>query len=84
VADSSDQDDQASRIMEDRMPESNQDHAANLHIYAANAHTAAAAAHRRGDHEAAGELSTRAEEFSSIAAEKTEEIAKRMPVQLRA
>jgi hypothetical protein len=84
VADSSDQDDQASRIMEDRMPESNQDHAANLHIYAAQAHTAAAAAHRRGDHESAGELSSSAQEYSLKAAEKTEEIARRIPERLRA
>jgi hypothetical protein len=66
------------------MLQSNQDLAANLHIYAAQAHTAAAAAHRRGDDESAGELSVRAQEFSSSAAEKTEEIAKRVPVRLRA
>jgi len=84
VADSSDQDDQASQIMEDKMLKSNQDHAANLHIYAAHAHTAAAAAHRRGDDEAAGELSSRAQEYSSKAAEKTEEIARRIPERLRA
>ena len=70
--------------MEDRMLQSNQDHAANLHIYAAQAHTAAAAAHRRGDDETAGELSTRAQEFSLSAAETSEEIAKRVPVRLRA
>src|SRR5579859_188516 len=45
------------RMMEDRMPQTNEDRAANLHIYAAHAHTFAAAAHRRGDHEAAEELS---------------------------
>jgi len=84
VPDSRDQVDQASRIMEDKMPESNQDHAANLHIYAAHAHTAAAAAHRRGDHETAGELSSSAQEFSSKAAEKTQEVARRIPVRLRA
>lgn len=66
------------------MPQSNQEQAANLHIYAAHAHTAAAAAHRRGDHETAEELSVRAQEFSSNAAQKTEEIAKRMPERLRA
>ena len=66
------------------MPQINQEEAANLHIYAAHAHTAAAAAHRRGDHESAGELSARAQEFSWNAAEKTEEIAKRMPERLRA
>jgi len=66
------------------MPESNQDQAANLHVHAACAHNAAAAAHRRGDHETAGELSEKAHEFSSIAAEKTEEVANRMPERLRA
>lgn len=66
------------------MLQSNQDLAANLHIYAAQAHTAAAAAHRRGDDESAGELSVRAEEFSLITAEKTEEIAKRVPERVRA
>ena len=72
------------RRMEDRMPESNQDRAANLHVYAAQAHSFAAAAHRRGDDEAAGELSLKAQEYSSIAAEKSEEIARRMPERLRA
>ena len=61
------------------MPESNQDHIANLHIYAAHAHTAAAAAHRRGDHESAGELSASAQEYFSKVAEKMEEIARRIP-----
>jgi hypothetical protein len=84
VPDSRDQVDQASRIMEDKMPESNQDQAANLRIYAAHAHTAAAAAHRRGDHESAGELSSSAQEYSSKAAEKTQEVARRIPVRLRA
>jgi hypothetical protein len=70
--------------MEDRMLESNQDRAANLHIYAAQAHTFAAAAHRRGDHETAGELSLRAQQFSAIAAEKSEEIANRTPERLEA
>jgi hypothetical protein len=50
--------------MEDKMPQSNQDYAADVHIYAAHAHTAAAAAHHRGDHDAAGELSARAQECS--------------------
>jgi hypothetical protein len=68
--------------MEDRMPQSNQDQAANLHVYAAYAHNAAAAAHRRGDNETAGELSLKAQEFSSNAAEKTEEVANRMPERL--
>ena len=61
---------------EGRMPQSNQDNAADLHIYAAHAHTAAAA-HHRGDDEAAGELSARAQEYSMEAAEKTEEIVRR-------
>jgi hypothetical protein len=69
-------------MMEDRMSQSNEDHAANLHVYAACAHNAAAAAHRRGDHEAAGELSAKAQEFSLNAAEETEEVAKRMPERL--
>ena len=58
------------RNMEDKMSQSNQDYAADLHIYAAHAHTAAAAAHHRGDHDAAGELSARAQEYSTEAAEK--------------
>jgi hypothetical protein len=66
------------------MLQSNQDQAANLHIYAAHAHTAAAAAHRRGDYETAEELSVRAQGFSSSATEKTEEIAKRGLERLRA
>jgi hypothetical protein len=60
------------------------DYAADLHIYAAQAHTAAAAAHHRGDHEAAGELSARAQKYSTEAAEKTEEIARRTGESLRA
>ena len=59
------------------MPQSNQDYAADLHINAAHAHTAAAAAHHRGDDEVAEELSVRAQEFSTEAAEKTEAIARR-------
>src|ERR1035438_7620968 len=47
------------------MPQSNQDYAADLHIYAAHAHTAAAAAHHRGDDEAAGGLRARAQEYST-------------------
>ena len=66
------------------MLERNEDQAANLHIHAAQAHTAAAAAHRRGDHQAAEELGASAQEYSSMAAEKTEEIARRVPVRLRA
>lgn len=86
VGDSNHQGDKACRIMEDRMPESKQDHAANLHNYGAQARTAAvaAAAHRRGDHETAGELSERAREYSLNAAQKTEEFANRMPERLRA
>ena len=66
------------------MPQSNEDRAANLHIYAAHAHTFAAAAHRRGDHETAGDLSLKAQEFSSIATVQSEELAKRTPERLRA
>jgi hypothetical protein len=66
------------------MPQSNQDHAADLHIYAAHAHTAAAAAHHRGDHEAAGELSARTQEYSTQATERTEEISRRTPERLGA
>jgi len=58
--------------------------AADLHIYAAHAHTAAAAAHHRGDHEAAEELSSRAQDYSMAASEKTLEIAKQIRVPLRA
>jgi hypothetical protein len=72
------------RNMEGRMPESNQEYAAELHILAAHAHTAAAAAHHRGNDEAAGELSVKAQEYSTKAAEKTEEIAWRTPERLRA
>jgi hypothetical protein len=50
-----------------------------LHIYAAHAHTAAAAAHHRGDHEAAEELSSRAQEYSMEAAEKTNADARQTP-----
>jgi len=66
------------------MPQTNEDRAANLHIYAAHAHTFAAAAHRRGDHEAAEELSLKAQEFSSFASEKSEELAKQIPARPRA
>lgn len=72
------------RNMEGKMPQSNQDYAANLHISAAHAHTAAAAAHHRGDDEAAEELSVKAQEYSCEAAKKTEEIAMRTPERLRA
>ncbi len=66
------------------MSQSNQEQAANRHIYAANAHAAVAAAHRRGDHETAGELNAKAQEFSSNATVKTDEVAKRTTQQLRA
>jgi hypothetical protein len=55
-----------------------------LHVYAAHAHTAAAAAHHRGDHEAAEELSSRAQEYSMEAAEKTNAVARQMPEPARA
>ena len=60
------------------------DKAADLHIFAAHAHTAAAAAHHRGDHEAAEELSTKAQDYSMEASEKTLEIAKQIHAPLRA
>jgi hypothetical protein len=69
--------------MEDTMLQSNYD-AADLHIYAAHAHTAAAAAHHRGDHEAAEELSSKAQDYSMAASEKTLEIAKQIHVPMRA
>jgi len=50
--------------MVNRMSQSKYDTAADLHIYAAHAHTGRAAAHHRGDHEAAEELSSRAEDYS--------------------
>jgi hypothetical protein len=55
-----------------------------LHIYAAHAHTAAAAAHHRGDHEAAEELSSRAQEYTMEDAEKTNAVARRTPEPARA
>lgn len=70
--------------MEGTMSQSKYDDAADLHIYAAHAHTAAAAAHHRGDHEAAEELSSRAQDYSMAASEKTLEIAKQIPVLMRA
>lgn len=60
------------------MPQSNHDYAADLHIYAAHAHKAAAADHR-GDHEAAEELCSRAQEYSMEAAEKTNAVARQTP-----
>ena len=70
--------------MEDTMSKSKDDNAADLHIYAAHAHTAAAAAHHRGDHEAAEELSSKAQDFSMAASEKTLEIAQHLYVPMRA
>lgn len=66
------------------MPQNKYDNAANMHIYAAHAHTAAAAAHHRGDHEAAEELSSRAQDYSLATSEKTLEIAKQIHVPMRA
>jgi ornithine cyclodeaminase/alanine dehydrogenase-like protein (mu-crystallin family) len=70
--------------MEDAMLQSKYDNAADLHIYAAHAHTAAAAAHHRGDHEAAEELSSKAQDYSMEASEKTLDIAKQIHAHLRA
>jgi hypothetical protein len=70
--------------MENTMPQSEYEDAADLHIYAAHAHTAAAAAHHRGDHEAAEELSSKAQDYSTAASEKTLEIAKQVQVLMRA
>ena len=70
--------------MEDTMPQSEYDNAADLHIYAAHAHTAAAAAHHRGDHEAAEELSSSAQDYSMAASKKTLEIAQQLHVPMRA
>ena len=70
--------------MEDTMSQNKDDTAADLHIYAAHAHTAAAAAHHRGDHEAAEELSSRAQDYSMAASEKTVELAKQIRVPIRA
>ena len=70
--------------MVNTMPQSEYDNAADLHIYAAHAHTAAAAAHHRGDHEAAEELSSRAQDYSMAASDKTLELAKQIPVLMRA
>jgi hypothetical protein len=70
--------------MEDIMPQSEYDDAADLHIYAAHAHTAAAAAHHRGDHETAEELSSKAQDYSMAASEKTLEIAKQVHALMRA
>src|ERR1017187_9282967 len=47
-------------------------------------HTAAAAAHHRGDHETAEELSSRAQEYSMEAAEKTSAVARQTPEPTRA
>jgi len=71
-------------LTEDTMPQSKYDNAADLHIFAAHAHTAAAAAHHRGDHESAEELSSKAQDYSMAASEKTLEIAKQIHVPMRA
>src|ERR1039457_4464724 len=84
VGDSRTQGENAYRNMEDTMPQSNHDYAADLHIYAAHAHTAAAAAHQRSDHEAAEELSSRAQDYSMEAAEKTNAVARQKPEPVRA
>ena len=73
--------------MVNTMLQSKYDNAADLHIHAAHAahaHTAAAAAHHRGDHEAAEELSSKAQNYSMEASEKTSEIAKQIHVPLKA
>jgi hypothetical protein len=66
------------------MPKRNNDNAADLHIYAAQAHTAAAAAHHRGDHEAAEELSVKAQDYSQAATDKSFEIARQVQAPVRA
>jgi hypothetical protein len=66
------------------MPQSRNDTVADLHTHAAQAHAAAAAAHNRGDHEAAEELSSRAQGYSMAASEKSLKIAKRIHAPLRA
>jgi len=66
------------------MPQSKYDNAVDLHFYAAHAHTAVAAAHHRGDHEAAEELSSRAQDYSMTASEKALELAKQIHVPMRA
>jgi len=70
--------------MEDTMSQSKDNTAADLHIYTAHAHDAAAAAHHRGDHEAAEELRSRAQDYSMATSEKTIEIAKQSHVPMRA
>jgi hypothetical protein len=74
----------ASGKMVNTMHQSKYDNAADLHISAAHAHTAAAAAHHRGDHEAAEELSSRAQDYSMAASERTLELAKQNHVPMRA
>jgi hypothetical protein len=65
------------------MPQSKDDNAADLHLYAAHAHTAAVSARHRGDHEAAEELSSRAQDYSIAAFEKSLEIAKQAHAPMR-
>ena len=69
--------------MVNTMPQRKYDNAADLHIYGAHAHTAAAA-HHRGDHEAAEELSSKAQDYSMAASWKTSELAKQIHVPVRA
>jgi len=70
--------------MEDTIPQSENDIAADLHIHAAHARTAAAAAHQRGDHEAAEELSLSAQDYSMAISEKTLELSKQSHVPMSA
>jgi hypothetical protein len=70
--------------MVNTMLQSKYDSAADLHIYAAHAHTAAASAHHRGDHEAAEELSSKAQDYSMAASAETFEIAKQIHAPLKA
>jgi hypothetical protein len=53
--------------VENTEPQSKDVNAKDLHIYAAHAHIATAAAHHRGDHEAAEELSSKAQDHSMAA-----------------
>jgi len=67
------------RGMINTVPQSKVEAAADLHIPAARAYLAVAAVHRRGDHEAAEELCSSAQNFSSVASEKTDRIPKLIP-----
>jgi hypothetical protein len=70
--------------VENTEPQSKDVNAKDLHIYAAHAHIATAAAHHRGDHEAAEELSSKAQDHSMAASDKTSELAKQIHVPVRA